>query len=214
MNSVRIGMISISAWTKCGRSGAGTVLEIGCGAGRMTRMLSGTFANVVATDISEDMIDYARARVTQGNVEWRVSNGATLPAADGSVDAVFSCHVLQHFPDNAVQLQTFAEMHRILRPGGTFFVHIPMHAFPESNAKFSRLARASYAAYLKAAKAATVLRRLKMKLGGRPFMRGTSYEMQRLIGDVGNLGFRDVSASMVNVGDARTLHACLYGCKA
>jgi SAM-dependent methyltransferase len=203
-----------SAWRKCGRDGSGTVLEIGCGAGRMTRMLSGTFANVIATDVSEDMITYGRARVNQENVEWRVSNGAALPADDGSVDAVFSCHVLQHFPSNAAQLQNFAEMHRILRTGGSIFVHIPMHAFPESNASFRRFARAAYATYLKVGKAAIALRKLKMIMGGRPFMRGTSYEMQRLIDDVGKLGFRDVSVSMVNVGDARVVHPCIYGRKA
>ena len=203
-----------SAWRKCGRNGAGTVLEIGCGAGRMTRMLAGTFVNVIATDVSEDMINYGRTRVSQGNVEWRLSNGATLPAEDGSVDAVFSCHVLQHFPSNAAQLQSFAEMRRILRSGGTFFVHIPMHAFPVSNAGFRYLARAGYVAYLKAGKAAIALRKLKMLLGGRPFMRGTSYEMQRLVDDVRKLGFEEVSVSMVNVGDDRVLHPCLYGRKA
>ena len=202
-----------SAWQKFGNRNNGTVLEIGCGAGRMTRMLSGTFAHVVASDVSPDMIEYARARVTQENVEWRLSNGVDLPAADASVDAVFSCHVFQHFPDTRAQLATFAEIGRILKPGGSFFVHLPIHSFPESNDKFVRMARGGYAAYQKMAGATMALRRLLMKFGGKPYMRGVSYEMSPLVNDLRNLGFQDVSVAMVVVTSDQRLHSCVYGRK-
>ena len=201
------------AWRRCGGRSDGTVLEIGCGAGRMTRMLSGSFVHVIAADVSTDMIAYARARVLHENIDWQVSDGVKLPAADASVDAVFSCHVFQHFLDNRAQLATFAQIHRILKPGGSFFVHIPIHSFPESNDKYVHMARASYAAYLRLARVTMALRRLLMTFGGKPYMRGVSYEMLPLINDLKNLGFLDISIAMVTVSSDDRLHSCVYGRK-
>jgi len=38
-------------------------VEIGCGAGRLTKQITGTFDQVIALDVSEDQIDYTRSRV-------------------------------------------------------------------------------------------------------------------------------------------------------
>ena len=140
-----------------------------------------------------------------------MGNGEFLPASDSTADAVFSCLVFQHFPDNASQLQLFPEINRVLRPGGTFFIHIPMHLFPIG--RFSAIVRRAYSAFC-------FLRDLKMSIavqimqwGGRAPVRGVSYEMDRLIADVSKLGFTGVGATMVRVKRGQ-LHSCIYGRKA
>src|ERR1700761_8138462 len=53
-------------------------LEIGCGAGRLTRQLAKAFNQVYAVDVSEDMIAYAREAVGT-NVQFSVIDGMHLP---------------------------------------------------------------------------------------------------------------------------------------
>jgi SAM-dependent methyltransferase len=96
------------------------IVEIGCGVGRLTRVLADRAARVVALDISSEML--ARARELNpglGNVEWVHGDGTTLRGvADGSASGVFSHVVFQHLPDPAATLGYVREMGRVLRPGG------------------------------------------------------------------------------------------------
>src|SRR4051812_16191303 len=82
-------------WDQYAPDRGGTVLEIGCGAGRLTAALADGFDRVIATDVSEDMLARTRA-VVPDSVELRQTDGYTLPVSDCEVDAVFSVHVLQH----------------------------------------------------------------------------------------------------------------------
>ena len=96
------------------------LLEIGCGLGRMTRALSARVREVLALDVSADML--ARARELNPaltNVRWLQGDGVSLaPLADGSVDAAVSFVVFQHIPDAAVTLGYVREIGRVLRDGG------------------------------------------------------------------------------------------------
>jgi SAM-dependent methyltransferase len=96
------------------------VLDIGCGIGRLTRVLAEQAGHVHAIDVSAEMLEQARkhnAHLT--NVTWHHGDGATLhPVEDASVDAVVSHVVFQHIPDPQVTLGYVREMGRVLRPGG------------------------------------------------------------------------------------------------
>lgn len=94
-------------------------LEIGCGVGRLTRVIAGRARRVQALDISSEMIDRARRHHgDRRNVEWIVGDGHSLePIADGSIDACVSHVVFQHIPDPRITLAYVAEMGRVLRPG-------------------------------------------------------------------------------------------------
>jgi SAM-dependent methyltransferase len=96
------------------------VLDIGCGVGRLTRVLAERAAHVHAIDVSAEMLEQARdlnAHLT--NVTWHHGDGTTLhPIEDSSVDAVVSHVVFQHIPDPQVTLGYVREMGRVLRPGG------------------------------------------------------------------------------------------------
>ena len=106
----------------------GTCLEVGCGAGRLTRQLVTQFDRVVAVDVSADMIERAREAASAGPApaEFHQVEGTRLPLPDASVDHVFSVHVLQHLDDFGDVSAYVAEMARVLRPGGTMMLHIAL----------------------------------------------------------------------------------------
>jgi SAM-dependent methyltransferase len=202
------------AWQGTVGYAPGTVLEIGSGAGRITRMLSADFEKVIATDVSPDMLAYGRSRVSNPNISWTLSDGDTIPAPDESIDAVFSCQVFQHFPSTALQRDMFSEVRRVLKTGGTFFVHMSIHAFPQGvNGPFSSLARLQYKIFTRLMTLRAALRRQLMRIGFRPHMHGVSYEAFDLIRDLRNLGFSDVSIVAMTVRTGLTLHCCVSGRK-
>lgn len=96
------------------------VVEIGCGVGRLTRVLAVRAAKVVAVDVSTEMLVRARsANAGLANVEWVLGDGESLTGIDAaSADLVFSHVVFQHIPDPQVTLGYVREMGRVLRPGG------------------------------------------------------------------------------------------------
>ncbi len=99
-----------------------SLLEIGCGVGRMSRHLAGRFGCVVGVDVSPTMIREGR-RLNAGvaNLEFRTCSGADLEDfADASFDFVMSYIVFQHLPDESVILGYVSEALRVLRPGGRF----------------------------------------------------------------------------------------------
>jgi SAM-dependent methyltransferase len=98
------------------------VLEIGCGAGRVTRALAGLFGQVHAVDISGEMVRLARDFVKDfSNAFIYQNNGMDLSVVPaGPFDFAFSRLVFQHIPSRDV-IQTYVnEVYRLLRPGALF----------------------------------------------------------------------------------------------
>jgi ubiquinone/menaquinone biosynthesis C-methylase UbiE len=107
-------------------TGEESVLEVGCGIGRMTRSFAGRFRHVTGMDVSEEMIRRARENLGDcPNVRLDVGNGIDLSAyPDASFDFVFSYIVFQHIPDPSVTLNYIREVGRVLRPGGSFYFQV------------------------------------------------------------------------------------------
>jgi SAM-dependent methyltransferase len=96
------------------------VVDLGCGLGRLTRVLAARARHVDAIDVSGEMLRRAQELNPQlDNVDWHHGDGLSLrPLGDDSVDGVFSWVVFQHIPDPEVTLGYVREMARVLRPGG------------------------------------------------------------------------------------------------
>ena len=99
-----------------------TVLEIGCGAGRMTRGMAGVFGEVHAVDISAEMIALAKHNLSDlPNAFLYKNNGIDLSGIpDQSCDLAFSFVVFQHIPALGVIENYVREVHRCLKPGAVF----------------------------------------------------------------------------------------------
>jgi ubiquinone/menaquinone biosynthesis C-methylase UbiE len=61
-------------------------------------------------------------------VEFSVGSAIALPFPDGSFDTVVSWEVIEHIPRNT-EVQMFAEMKRVLRPGGRIYLSTPYSSF-------------------------------------------------------------------------------------
>jgi SAM-dependent methyltransferase len=98
----------------------GTMLELGCGAGRMTHSFATRFRRVIACDVSGEMLARAEQQLSRmENIAWTQANGVDLEGVPSeSVEFVFSYLVLQHLPDVELVHGYIREMFRVLKPSG------------------------------------------------------------------------------------------------
>jgi ubiquinone/menaquinone biosynthesis C-methylase UbiE len=98
------------------------VLEIGCGAGRVTRALARLFGEVHAVDVSGEMVRLAAEAVADfPNAHVYQNNGKDLSVVpDGQFDFAFSSIVFQHIPSREIIENYVLEVSRLLRPGALF----------------------------------------------------------------------------------------------
>jgi SAM-dependent methyltransferase len=95
--------------------GARTVLDVGGGNGRLARLLAGLGLRCLLIDISPTMLALAPRPAVR-------ADGAWLPVAGDSADAVAALYTLYHYADPG---RPIAEARRVLRPGGTFVACAP-----------------------------------------------------------------------------------------
>ena len=105
------------------QAGIRTMLELGCGTGNDAGRLAREGYSVTAIDLSAEAIERASARFGPG-VRFLVADMAMpLPFSDSSFDAVMSNVALHMFPDRVTR-PVFAEIRRLVRPGGLFLFHV------------------------------------------------------------------------------------------
>jgi SAM-dependent methyltransferase len=104
-------------------AGVQTVLELGCGTGNDAARLAGEGYAVTAIDLSGEAIAYARARFGALARFMVADMTQPLPFPDGDFDAVMSNVALHMFPDGVTRA-VFAEVGRLVRPGGLFAFHV------------------------------------------------------------------------------------------
>ncbi|EGD10163.1 methylase involved in ubiquinone/menaquinone biosynthesis [Xanthomonas vesicatoria ATCC 35937] len=96
----------------------GRLLDLGCGAGHVSFQLAPLMAEVVAYDLSADMLDVVAATAaSRGLNQIRTLEGVAehLPFETGSIDVVVSRYSAHHWRDLG---QALREVQRVLRPGG------------------------------------------------------------------------------------------------
>lgn len=97
-----------------------TVGDLGCGTGRISRMLAPFVANVVAVDREPVMLEAARYNTLDlDNVRVLKGELGALPIKDGTLDAATLFLVLNYVPEPALVIKEAA---RVLKPGGRLVV--------------------------------------------------------------------------------------------
>lgn len=105
-----------------GLSPNATILDVGCGTGRLLQQLrvARPEARLTGIDLSEAYVRHARAELGP-TVSVDAGNAEALPYADQSFDAVVSVFMFHELPAR-VRRRVFSEMVRVLKPGGILVI--------------------------------------------------------------------------------------------
>jgi ubiquinone/menaquinone biosynthesis C-methylase UbiE len=98
-----------------------SVLDIGCGNGRLLNLFEGTPLDYTGIDSSNELIKIARKNHGDQGV-FIHGNALALPFEDNSFDVVFSIAVIHHIPSKGFRKQFVDEAYRVLKPGGTMII--------------------------------------------------------------------------------------------
>ena len=104
-----------------------SVLELGCGTGYFTRELACSGANIVAVDVSPDLLEIAKANSSAPNVRYEIQNAYELSYPDAVFDSVVGSSVLHHLE---IQ-EAIREIYRVLKPSGTIYFTEPNMLNPQ-----------------------------------------------------------------------------------
>src|SRR5437016_871979 len=124
------GRLWAPVWKSADLRGAG-VLDYGCGDGKFSLRLASLGARVVGVDISPKLIEQARASASNLDLnglspQFIVGDAHHTPFDDNSFDYVFGNGVLHHLDLD----KAYAEIARVLRPGGKALFMEPMYHHP------------------------------------------------------------------------------------
>lgn len=114
-------LLALPVIERLGLSGSETVVDAGCGSGRVTEVLAASAARVIAVDADSAMVEAARERL---------GDGATVLQQDlrqldvPPVDAILSTATLHWIADHDAVFRSFA---RALRPGGRLSIQCGGH---------------------------------------------------------------------------------------
>jgi len=103
---------------------AGDLLEIAAGTGALTRELCKVMpatVRIVASDLSQPMLDQAMTMPDARRVTWRQADAMSLPFDDRSFDAAVCQFGVMFFPD---KVAAYREALRVLKPGGRFLCSV------------------------------------------------------------------------------------------
>ena len=103
------------------------VLELGCGTGTFTRELAQSGADIIAIDVSPELLEIARTNCSAQNVRYQTENAYALSYPDGAFDSVVGSSVLHHLEVE----EALRNIYRVLKPHGTIFFTEPNMLNPQ-----------------------------------------------------------------------------------
>ena len=106
-----------------------TILELGCGAAFLTRLISSSGQNrkVIAAEVDKIQHDKNLLIDDLPNVTFIEAGAQSLPMEDNSIDTVFMFKSFHHVPVDLMP-QALSEIKRVLKPGGLAYISEPIYA--------------------------------------------------------------------------------------
>jgi 2-polyprenyl-3-methyl-5-hydroxy-6-metoxy-1,4-benzoquinol methylase len=104
-----------------------TVLELGCGTGSFTQELARSGADVIAIDVSQELLEIAKVNSSAPNVRYEIQNAYDLRYPDAIFDSVVGSSVLHHLEIE----DALCQVHRVLKPGGAIYFTEPNMLNPQ-----------------------------------------------------------------------------------
>jgi len=104
-----------------------SVLELGCGTGYFTRELARSGADIIAIDVSPELLEIARVNCFAPNVRYELQNAYELRYPDAEFDSVVGSSVLHHLEIEAA----LREIYRVLKADGTIYFTEPNMLNPQ-----------------------------------------------------------------------------------
>ena len=104
-----------------------TVLDVGCGEGRFTRILAATAAHTTGIDINQESLDRAQVKTGEDGlkVTWINARAEDMPLDDASMDVVVFSNSLHHV-NPEMMAAAIDEACRVLKPDGQLYVMEPV----------------------------------------------------------------------------------------
>lgn len=176
-------------------------VEIGCGSGRITRQLVAHFRKVTALDVSPAQLETARRLLgaDADRVALTLVSAPAIPLPDASCDGVFSCEVFQHFDSDEPVAAYLREAYRVLGPGGTACLQLPVRGIHPASFLSSPIRNA--------------LLRLARRLGRRRMMIYRQYKAGVVLGLFEQAGFQNSELRVFRAAEQDGHHAYFLGRK-
>lgn len=97
-----------------------SALDLGCGTGEMLKLIlqADHRKKLYGIDLSEEMLIVARSKLPD-QVKLLLGDSESLPFPDSSFDVVYCNDSFHHYP---APQNVLREVHRVLKPGGTFLL--------------------------------------------------------------------------------------------
>ena len=98
------------------------VLDIACGSGYGTKLMSKQAKAVFGVDVDKDTIKYAKENYASKNITYLLGDGTSIPLKDNTVDVVVSYETIEHIENYTKFME---EVKRVLKPNGQFLLSTP-----------------------------------------------------------------------------------------
>lgn len=98
------------------------VLDIACGEGYGSKILSEVALKVIGVDIADSAVKHAEVKYLSTNLEFKVGSCSKIPMPDSSVDVVISFETIEHHDEHD---QMLLEIKRVLKPEGIAVISSP-----------------------------------------------------------------------------------------
>jgi len=107
-------------WSLRGVDLGNDVLEVGPGPGLTTDWLRGRHTSLTCIEVDRELARSLGLRTRNSNIRVQCADATSMPYRDATFSGAVSFTMLHHVPSAALQDRLFAEVYRVLTPGGVF----------------------------------------------------------------------------------------------